>query len=236
MKAFLLAAGEGKRLRPLTAAIPKCLVPIDGVPLLQIWLELCRRHGIDDVLVNVHYLADHVLEFLTRQNSGVRVTSVFEPSLLGSAGTVVENADFVKGEESFFILYADNLTDLDLTDMFQFHRRHPGLVTMAVQPTDTPKQKGIVTLDDNDRVLEFEEKPSSPKSNLMNAGIYVTSQGVVDRLRELRTADTPFDFGHHVLPELIGSIDAYRVSGYLADIGSPESYEKAQREWAIRRP
>ena len=115
MKAFLLAAGNGTRLRPLTDSIPKCLLPIQGVPLLEIWLNNCRAAGITDVLVNAHAHAEAIRQFAAEQKTGVRMRIVEEPELLGSAGTLAENREFIAGEESFFILYADVLTNVDLS-------------------------------------------------------------------------------------------------------------------------
>ena len=97
MKAYLLAAGLGTRLKPLTDHIPKCLVPINGQPLLGIWFELCARHGISEVLVNLHHLPDAVRAFVAAYRGPLSIVTVFEPSLLGSAGTVASQRDFVAG-------------------------------------------------------------------------------------------------------------------------------------------
>src|SRR5436305_6268968 len=105
MKAFLLAAGNGTRLRPLTNNVPKCLLPIQGVPLLKIWLNNCKAAGITDVLVNTHAHTDSIRQFAAQQKSEVRIRIAEEPELLGSAGTVGTNRKFVSGEEHFFILY-----------------------------------------------------------------------------------------------------------------------------------
>ena len=105
MKAFLLAAGNGTRLRPLTDNVPKCLLPIQGIPLLEIWLNNCKAAGITDVLINTHAHAEAIRQFASEQRTGVRMCIVEEPELLGSAGTLVENREFVVGENSFFVLY-----------------------------------------------------------------------------------------------------------------------------------
>ena len=110
MKAIILAAGLGTRLRPITATTPKCLVPINGVPLLELWLRDCERAGVEAVLVNTHYLAERVAEFVAARR-GVPVTLAYEPTLLGSAGTIAANWNFCGWRgESFLVVYADNLT------------------------------------------------------------------------------------------------------------------------------
>ena len=173
MKAYLLAAGYGTRLKPLTDTTPKCMVPIHGQPLLGWWLTLLQRHGVTDVLVNTHYLPEPVRAFIedyNRQNTGLTVYEAYEPELLGSGGTVRENRAFVRGEEDFLICYADNLTNANLTAFQDFHRKHNGILSMALFHTNVPKQCGIAELDANERISAFEEKPEQPKSNLANTG------------------------------------------------------------------
>jgi mannose-1-phosphate guanylyltransferase len=227
MRAFLLAAGEGRRLRPLTDTTPKCLVPINGKPLLALWLELCRRHGITEVLINLHHLPEKVLAFLNTHEFGVDVTTVYEATLLGSAGTVAWHRSFVADERNFFILYADNLTNVDLGKMLRFHQERESLFTIGLFRTDQPREKGIVALDRVDRVVEFVEKPANPPSNLANAGIYVASQELYQYL-----APKDFlDFGFDVLPKLVGQMYGYLIEEYLLDIGTHATYRRAQLEW-----
>src|ERR1700757_5266651 len=110
MKAFLLAGGLGTRLRPLTDDTPKCLLPIQGVPMLKIWFDLCRQSDIDEVLINVHSHGDAVRNFIEKNKKGLTVRLVEETELLGSAGTVLANRDWIARERCFWIFYADVLT------------------------------------------------------------------------------------------------------------------------------
>jgi len=121
MKAFLLAAGIGSRLRPITDKIPKCLVPINGRPLLYYWLKLFEQHGISEVLINLHHLPDLVFQFLQENEFNLKIHTVFEQELLGSSGTIRSNFDFVCNEREFLICYADNLTNINLGNMIDFH-------------------------------------------------------------------------------------------------------------------
>jgi len=230
-RAFLLAAGRGTRLRPITDHTPKCLVPVCGKPLLQIWLELFERFGIEEVLVNTHHLAATVDEFARNWNRAPRLRLSHETTLLGSAGTLRENWKFVGQDESFLVCYADNLTDVDLGRLMAFHRRHSSLVTMTLFQTDRPRECGIAQVRDDGLILSFEEKPASPKSALANAGIYIMRAGVRRHLPEKAPADIAID----MLPNCLGEMRGWTWKGFLADIGSPDAYARAQELWAQRQ-
>jgi mannose-1-phosphate guanylyltransferase len=227
MKAFLLAAGNGTRLRPLTDSVPKCLLPICGVPLLEIWLNNCKAAGITDVLVNTHAQAEAIRRFAAEQQSGVNVRIAEEPELLGSAGTLAENRDFVAGEKAFFIFYADVLTNIDLRRMLAFHQQKRFPATLGTYQVPDPCRCGIVTMNEDSVIQEFAEKPSQPMSNWAFAGVMVAGPELFDFLPAQRPADLGFD----VLPRMIGKMAAYRISEYLLDIGTLSNYQHAQQSW-----
>lgn len=229
MKAFLLAAGNGTRLRPLTDNIPKCLLPIQGAPLLEIWLNNCKAAGITDVLVNTHAHAEAIHQFAAQQKTAVRMRIVEEPELLGSAGTLAENRDFVAGEESFFVLYADVLTNVDLRRMLAFHRQKRLPATLGIYQVPDPTRCGIVTMDENAVISNFIEKPTHPASNWAFAGVMVVGAAFLDFLPDRR----PADLGFHVLPKMIGKMAAYTIAEYLLDIGTIANYQHAQQSWDI---
>lgn len=234
MKAYLLAAGYGTRLRPITDSIPKCMVPICGEPLLGWWLALLRRHGVTEALVNTHYLPEPVRAFIreyNRQNTGLTVHESYEPKLLGSGGTIRANRDFVRGEDTFLICYADNLTDANLSAFRDFHAERAGTLTMALFHTNLPKQCGIAAMDAERRIVSFVEKPEYPQSDLANAGMYFANQRLFDFIDSVQT---PLDFGRDVLPKLVGQMYGWPVEGYLIDVGTMENYRKANEEWPHR--
>lgn len=227
MRAFLLAGGRGERLRPLTLTTPKCLVPIDGVPLLGIWLDLLDRNGITDVLVNVSHHVDQVRTFLRARPRGPRVELVVEPAPMGTAGTVVANRSFIQGARDFWILYADNLTDLAMAPMLRAHREHGGLLTMGLFRAPEPSAAGIVSLAADGRVIGFEEKPAHPQSNLANAGVYVATP----ELLECVPHRDQLDFGLDVFPALVGRLYGYVIDDFLMDVGTPITLDRARRAW-----
>jgi len=225
MKAFLLAAGLGTRLRPLTDQTPKCLLPVGGQPLLEIWLELLGQHGVDEVLVNTHHLAGQVRAFSRSWDKSPRIRLAHEETLLGSAGTILANWNFVANEESFLVCYADNLTDINLSKMLTAHAAHDGLITMALFRSSNPRACGIAELGPNERVVTFEEKPTEPRSDMANAGVYVMRRQVRAMMPETQPADIGFD----LLPRCVGRMYGWLWPGLLLDVGTPTAYEQAQK-------
>lgn len=226
MKALLLAAGFGTRLRPLTDRMPKCLVPIRGRPLLEIWLERLTAAGCGPFLINSHYRARQVAAFLEAGPYGRQVTLTEEPSLLGTAGTLLDNLDFF-GNDDGLLIHADNYCQADLGEFIQAHRRRPPgcLMTMMTFRTDNPSSCGIVIVDDRGVVIEFEEKPPKPSGNLANGALYILGADLIIQLGQMTPAAT--DFSTQVLPALVGRIYTHETSAPLIDIGTPANYARA---------
>jgi mannose-1-phosphate guanylyltransferase len=230
VKAFLLAAGVGSRLRPITNATPKCMLIIDDQPLLDIWLDAFDRAGVDEVLVNLHHLPDVVRAHLAARTAPPTVHTFFEPELLGSAGTLIANRRWVDGEELFLACYADNLTDFDLRSLIDCHRRNGAIATLTVFHSEQPSAGGVVELDATDGVIGFAEKPSEPVSDLTNAGMYAFHPSVLDEIDGM----PPSDIGYDLLPRLVGRAQAVLVDGYFRDIGTADAYRRAREEWPVR--
>ncbi len=254
-RAFLLAAGLGTRLRPLTYHTPKCLLPIQGRPLLAIWLDLLSKHGVREVLINTHWLHEQVEAFFRQHlpgtaqafrfrykadgSSGSRglmgewpeVRLFYEARLLGSAGTIAANKEWVSDGEPFFILYGDNLTNVNLSAMLAFHKSHGLPFTLGVFEPEDPSRCGIAEVGADGTVLGFVEKPARPKSNLAAAGIYVADARIFDFFPPAKAGSGSMDLGYHVLPRLVGNMKAYFIKEFIRDIGTMEAYEKVQIEW-----
>jgi len=230
MKAFLLAAGTGSRLRPITVTTPKCMLIIDDKPLLDIWLDALADAGVDEVLVNLHHLPDVVRNHVAARSIGPSVRLVFEPELLGSAGTLAANRCWVAGEEMFLACNADNLTDFDLRSLAERHRETGAIATLTVFHSERPATGGVVELDSLGTVIGFQEKPSEPASDLTNAGMYAFHPSVLERI----AGAPPVDIGHHLLPRLVGQATAMPVEGYFRDVGTIDDYRRAREEWPAR--
>src|SRR5215472_1945880 len=227
MKAFLLAGGLGTRLRPLTDRTPKCLLPIQGTPILQIWFALCREYGIEEVLINVHSHGDAVRRFIEEYENGLKVRLFEETELLGSAGTVLANRDWIRQERSFWVFYVDVLTTTDLGEMLAFHNSRGQIATIGVNEVADPSRCGIVQVDDSDIVRNFIEKPEVPPGNLAFSGLMLATPAILDAIPET----SPVDLGFHVLPHIVGRMAAYRISDFLIDIGTLETFRVAQEAW-----
>ncbi len=239
MKAFLLAAGMGTRLKPITDKTPKCLLPIHDKPLLEIWIDLFEKHGISDVLVNTHHHSEQVEAFIDKKQNttSVKIKTAFENRLLGSGGTVLANKNFVEDDNNFLIAYADNLTDINLTQMINFHsqaKQKGCCLSMGLFHAPIPEACGIASLDANNRIIGFIEKPQYPESDLANAGIYIASNQIYNFFPDDKNQNEEvIDFGLHVLPRLVGNMFGYEITAYLRDIGTIESYKAALEEWPV---
>ncbi len=234
-KAFLLVAGRGERLKPLTETVPKCLLPINGKPLLEIWLEHLQRSGIHDVLINTHWLHEKIEEFVANWSvfhKKMRIILFHEPVLLGSAGTLLANRQWA-GEGPFFIIYGDNLTNFDLQRMLAFHYESGLPLTLRVYKGADPQRAGIVSVNEAGVITTFEEKPVKPKSDLGAGGIYVADGRFFDFFPKPHHSpeDGVLDLSYHVLPRMVGAMRAYESGEFSMDIGTSVSYVTAQREW-----
>lgn len=221
MKALVLAAGIGSRLGDLTKNTPKCLLPVAGRPLLDYWCETLSAAGVTDVYINTHHHAGQVRNFIAAKPCGLNFVEGYEETLLGSAGTLRAAYDFLRNEERFFIIYADNYAEIDLSRLREFHSQsvNPPLVLVAY-PTPEPTRCGILELSESGRVIAFEEKPAHPKTNYANSGIHVATPELFRWVPE----SVPADIGFHVLPRLVGKMYGYVTNEFIQDIGTPEAY------------
>ncbi len=227
MKALLLAAGLGTRLRPLTDTIPKCLVPIAGKPLLEYWLDNLSAVGVDTFLINTSYLHEEVEKFVEQSKYKDKITLVYEGTLLNTGGTLLANKNFFQ-KEAFFLVHADNLSFCDFTSFIQSHKKSMLPMTMMLFTTDSPQSCGIVELDERKRVQKFYEKVKNPPSTLANGAVYICEPSVLDFIASLGKREV--DFSLEVLPAFLGKINTFKNEIYHRDIGTPQSYTQAQKD------
>lgn len=238
MKALILAAGLGTRMRPLTEERPKCLLPLAGRPLMAHILELVRRHGFQEVFINLYWHAAAIREALRDGRSfGLRIRYLHEEELSGTAGPIRKlEADL--GDDRFVVMNGDNLTDLDITSLIEFHRSADAELTVALHREDAADlpQKSVVQADQDGRITSFVEKPDPSRlfSPWSSGGVYVFEPSLIESIPR----DRPYDIGHDLIPALLR--DGRRVFGfqsdfYLVDIGTPQAYARAEGDLVAGR-
>ena len=229
MKGMILAAGEGRRLRPLTEQLPKPMLPLAGKPLLEHIIVHLRNCGVTDLAVNLFHLPRAVIDYFGDGHRwGVNLRYSVEERLLGSAGGVKQLETFF--DDTFLVYYGDVLTWADLRPMIAFHQQAGVPATMGLYRVPDPWNRGVVQLDEAGTIVRFEEKPPRDQvfSNLVNAGIYVLEPAVLERI----PADRVYDFGHDLFPGMLAddiALAGYVINDLLIDIGLPEKYEEANR-------
>lgn len=226
MKAIVLAAGKGTRLAPLTEMTPKPMLPLSGKPIMEHTIELLMRHGIRDIYMNLHHRAKVIKNHFGNGHAfGVDITYLHEPELLGTAGAV-KNFEKYIGQSQFMVVYGDNYTDCNLTEVMTFHTEKKGLGTIVVFLQEDVLSSGIVQLNDENRILRFVEKPrpESVFSNLVNSGIYVFEPDVFGFIPAGRFSD----FGKDIFPRLLKArcrLYGFIMDGILEGIDTVELYQ-----------
>ncbi len=240
MKALVLAAGKGTRLGALTAATPKPMLPVGGVPLLGRILAWLRDAGVREVAINLHHAADVITRYVGDGSAfDVAVTWSYEETLLGTAGAAKRLQAFL--DERFLVVYGDVFWNIDVQRLVDFHcaqlaqgQRSDGL-TMALYRVPNPTECGLVELADEQggQVLRFVEKPPAHEvfTDLANAGLYVCEPALL----ELVPAEQPWDFGRDLLPLMLER--GWPVFGlplapgeFVIDIGTPAGLQRAEAQ------
>jgi len=230
MKAFILAAGLGTRLQPLTDKTPKPMLKIGGKPLLEHQINLLKKYGVTEIAMNLFHLREAISGYFSDGSKlGVKINYINEAELSGTAGPLKKLASFF--DESFIVIYGDNLTDINIELMAKYHSNKGGLATVALYWEKHPESKGIVVMDRENKILKFKEKPKTEEidSHYANAGIYICEPEILNSIPDNQF----YDFGQDLFPKLIkdgGEIYGYIMEEYLLDIGTIPAFHKAQKD------
>lgn len=230
MKAMVMAAGVGTRLRPLTHIIPKPMIPITNKPVLEHTLELLRRHDFEEVVINLHFYPEMIKDyFQLGQRYQLKIHYSAEKTLLGTAGGVKKAEKYF--DRTFVVMSGDGLTDVDLSRVLEFHKKKKALATMVLKKVDARFDYGVTLIDQYERIEKFIEKPawSDVFANTVNTGIYVFEPEIFDFIPKAKF----FDFGRDVWPLLLEKkkpIFGYEMNSYWCDIGNLQEYKRAERE------
>ena len=245
MKAIILCAGKCDRLKPLTDDLPKPMVPINSKPNLEYLILLCKKHGINEIAINTSYLPHKIKEyFINGDKFGVKLRYSFEPKLLGTSGALNNFRDFF--DETFFVIYGDNLTDINLSEMLRYHKDKRGLGTLYLHKQEIITEKttpGIVLFDKNYKITEIIEKPNeferaklkkiSERKKLSNSGIYILEPEILKLIPEGFS-----DFANNIFPKVINS--GYSLYGFISkyyfkEIGEINRYLSAREDIELKR-
>lgn len=230
MKAYVMSAGVGSRLEPLTLAVPKPLVPICNIPVMQYNISLLKNHGIKDITTNLHYFPEQIEDyFKDGHDFGVKINYSYEKKLLGTAGGVkVMAAVNPPMGELFIVLSSDVLMDMDLDKLISFHKENKSLATIALIKVDDPSEYGVVVTNKKNNIIAFQEKPSRGQaiSNLINTGVYVFDKKILSLIPK----NMFYDFGRNLFPLLVEKklpFYGLEMDSYWKDIGNPKNYVSA---------
>lgn len=230
MKAFIMAAGLGTRLRPLTYSLPKPLIPIVNIPSIGHLMNNLKKHNIKEAVVNLHYFPELITSFLSDGKKwGIKILYSYEKKLLGTAGGVKLKEKFFK--ETFIVLSADGISDINLKKVIDFHKNKKSIATVVLKPVNMKLEYGVVEVDQQNKITNFYEKPSLDKifTNLVNTGIYVFEPEIFKYIPKGKF----YDFGSQLLPKLAKlslPIYGYITNEYWCDIGNLLEYRKAQHD------
>ena len=226
---MILAGGLSTRLYPLTKQVPKPLVPVAGVPNAVHLINYLKSYGYDEIAINVHYLADAILDALgDGSRFGVKLKYLHEHVLMGSAGAVKPLQSYF-GDETFVVVGCDDLTNLPIDKLVEMHEAKRAIATIGLVVRPRVDQYGVVVVGADGRITGFQEKPApgTEQSKLVNTGIYCFSPEIFDRIPE----DTFYDFGKQVFPELLADKKPFfgfdARDAYWCDIGTPDEYRRA---------
>lgn len=229
MRAMVMAAGLGTRLRPITYEIPKPVVPVCNRPIVEHLARLLAAHGVDELVANLHWFPDTVKAALGDGSElGVGVSYEFEERLLGTAGGVRNVSSFLtEPGEDFLVLAGDALTDVDLTKLMAAHRSNGGVATLAVKKVSDVSEYGVIVVDAEGRIQGFQEKPDPAEalSDLVNCMVYAFSPEVFDYFPG--EPGEEIDFALDVFPRLLEldvPFHVHEIDSYWNDVGTLREY------------
>jgi len=230
MKAYILSAGLGTRLYPITKRTPKVMLPVGNKPLLWYQIMLAKCYGFDDILINLNRNKKQVTDYFKEgKKFGVKITYAFEKKLLGSAGSIKKAESFFK-DEPFLVIYGDTLSNTNFKKLLKFHKNKKSMCTISLYETDEPWTQGIIEINKKNQVINFTEKPpkGKEKSKLSNAGVLIFNKEVFKYIPNGKF----YDVGSDLLPKLIDTkkVFALNTNSYVLDIGTYARYEKVKQD------
>lgn len=227
LRAVLMAGGKGTRIRPLTLSRPKPLIPVANRPMIEYVVEKVKRAGCNEMVVTLSYLKSQVKTLLENSYPEMDIKYSVEKTPLGTAGGIKKASKYL--DDTFLVLSGDVLSDVDLKEVYSFHKTNKALATLVLTPVNNPSQYGIAVLDEENQIIKFLEKPAAHEvfSKIANTGTYILEPEILDLID---TKKGEVDFSHDIFPQLIqekAGIYGYVHDGYWNDVGRPKTYLQA---------
>lgn len=228
MQAIIMAGGKGTRIRPITDTIPKLLLTLNNKPLIDYIINHLKKNGCRNIVISTGYLGSKVRKYIDQKDYGVSINLSTEKKLLGTGGAL----NLIKNtfEEDFFLLYGDVYTNINLRNLFEFHKKRNAVVSAVIHPSEHPEDSNLVEFNSNFRITKILRKPHAqiPQNPHNLAALYVVSRDV----KKYLLTKTPYDFEHDLLTKLLDEnvpIYGYNTGELIMDIGTPERLKKAER-------
>ncbi len=234
MKAVIMAGGLGTRLRPLTNVMPKHALPVFGKPMIEYVIESMVAGGFKDIILTTGHIYNKIIEVVGDATQyGAKAVYSIESRPLGTAGSVKRVQAFL--DDTFVVGSGDVLADVNIKELYDFHKKRGALATMALTEVENPTEYGIVGLDKKGKIIKFKEKPLEYEvfSNLINAGIYILEPEALDYV----PAETMFDFSKNLFPVLLekGVLYGKKIEGLWRDVGRPVDLIGAHMDMGERK-
>ena len=236
MKTIIMAGGRGTRIAELFPGIPKPLIPVDGMPILEREIRSLARQGFTDMIITVGYLADKIIEYFGDGSKfGVKIDYFVEKTPLGNAGALFRLRDKIGGDP-FLLLNADAAFDVDFKRMVAFHKQHGGLVTLFTHPNSHPYDSGLIIADKNGKVVQWlskEDERPQWYDNRVNAGLHVIDPKVLDELADKIELEKKVDLDRQLLKPLCGTGEMYCYDSpeYVKDMGTPDRFHQVEADF-----
>ncbi|MEG1509083.1 MAG: nucleotidyltransferase family protein [Clostridia bacterium] len=218
MKAVIMAGGFGSRLKPLTDNIPKPMLPILNKPILQYTIERLKFYGVTEIAMTLNYKPESIVDYFgDGSNFGVNLTYFYENEPLGTAGSIKNASSFL--EDTFLVLSGDAFTNLNFEQLWQFHMQKGAKVSLFAKYVEDCRPFGMLSVDDDNKITSFLEKPLQKVSGIVNTGIYVMQKEVLDLI-----PNGFYDFSKNLFPQILNQMFAFEGDYYWSDIGTLPQY------------
>ena len=226
MKAFILAAGMGKRLRPYTKNTPKCLIKIKGVPLLDIWIHNLLKAGIKKIYINIFYLGEKILEHVKKSKYSKKIKIIKEKKLYGTAGSLYRNVNFFLKEKKIIFLHGDNFTKENIKNFLNFHNKYSKdkHLTIMSFKTKYPSKCGIIKKDKKNKMTAYYEKKRTFNGYIANSAIYILNSKFIKNFK--RKHKGAIDFSKDVIPKYVNKANVFHSKKKFDDIGTTKTFKK----------